>query len=133
MKKRIISILLLTCMLVSALVGCGNEKTPEKAEENSNKFVGIFYKDPLYVIDRTVEEEQEFTEEVVLYKCVDDDYEYRETLDLKAGKTQIVELPFSGGYTYDPIGSRYVPMTIRIGNVYINVLLYPKYIPNPEQ
>ena len=75
----------------------------------------------------------DFTYGFMFDDVADDDYRYEETLDLKAGKTQVVKLPFSGGYTYDPIGSRYTPMTIRIGNVYINVLVYPEYTPEPQE
>ena len=64
---------------------------------------------------------------------VDDDYRYKETLELKAGKTQVIKLPFGGGYTYEPTGIRYEPMTVRIENVYINLLVYPMYTQAPQE
>ena len=63
MKKRVISTLLMICMLLSAFVGCEKDEEIEKDPgkiENDGKFNGVTYRDYFYMIDRIVEKDAEF-------------------------------------------------------------------------
>ena len=70
------------CMLLSAFVGCEKDEELEKDPgkiENDGKFNGVTYSDYFYMIDRIVEKDAEFTDEVTLYRCL----EYKGAIESK--------------------------------------------------